>query len=73
MDALVLAIQESRKFIDKSRTKQRERPKGCSIILRLHYHNVCDSVGVLYMHQRGAFVVARFDSKDINVLRARNG
>lgn len=31
LDALVLAIQESRKFIDKSRTKQRERPKGCII------------------------------------------
>lgn len=34
-----------------------ETPQGCSIILRLHYHNVCDSVGVLYMHQRGAFGV----------------
>lgn len=31
MDALVLMIEESRKFIDKSRTKQRERPKGCII------------------------------------------
>lgn len=40
-----------------------ETPQGCSIILRLHYHNVCDSVGVLYMHQRGAFGVARFDNQ----------
>ena len=44
MDALVLAIQESRKFIDKSKTKQRERPKGCIIYsphcLRMPKHSL---------------------------------
>lgn len=63
LDALVLTVEELRKTHLIVKNKATETPQGCSIILRFHYHNVCDSVGVLYMHQRGAFVVARFDNQ----------
>ena len=64
LDALVLAIQESRKFIDKSRTKQRERPKGC-IIYSPHCLRMPKTFvgreGILYTYIGvGAFSVVRF-------------
>lgn len=63
--ALVLAIEELRKFIDKSRTKQRERPKGC-IIYSPHCLRMPKTFvgreGILYTYIGvGAFSVARFD------------
>lgn len=64
LDALVLMIEESRKFIDKSRTKQRERPKGC-IIYSPHCLRMPKTFvgreGILYTYIGvGAFSVVRF-------------
>ena len=62
--ALVLMVWESRKFIDKSRTKQRERPKGC-IIYSPHWLRMQRAFvgreGILYTYIGvGAFSVVRF-------------
>ena len=62
----------------KSKTKQRERPKGCIIFMHLHaiiHHLVDDALSrIIYLHRRGAFSVARFDLQgNAKAYRAWNG
>ena len=48
-----------------SKTKQRERPKGCIISMHKLCHRAFFAYGIVvrivYLHRRGAFSVARFD------------
>ena len=63
---MVLTVEELRKLIDKSRTKQRERLMGCiiyytpSLVHCVFSHSEARGV-TIYSHRRGAFSVARFD------------
>lgn len=56
-------VLELRKLYGLSRTKQRERPMGCIVYVleRVAIHG--NHLGaIIYLHQRGAFSVARFDN-----------
>ena len=57
-------VSELRNFNYLSKTKQRERLMGClytALIGYLPFFGNISSGGVLYIHRRGAFSVARFD------------